>query len=59
MRGNLNETAPLGKFQPIPKRAEGRAGALSSVGKRGAMLYACKRMGDSKKATKRLRSEEW
>ena len=23
------------------------------------MLYACKRMSDSKKATKRLRSEEW
>jgi len=23
MRGNLNETTPLGKFQPIPKRGGG------------------------------------
>jgi len=26
MRGNLNETAPLGKFQPIPKHGGGEGG---------------------------------
>ena len=48
--GGPPESAREGAYAP---QAKLRAGKV------GVMLYACKRMSDSKKETKRLRSEEW